>query len=434
MYTVRNKPIAKFIIQRIRMRESKDFVSFALSTLFSYGSRLFLFMIVARILGPVDFGTWNTLNLLIIYGSFTNLGSQNGMNREVPLLNGKGMESSAKLVVNSSFWFTFITATVCSILLMTVYNFHFLNQKIREHLLSMSVLFFSWQLYQFYQFVLKSNMKFSIISTQQIIYGVLQFLLLLPLTVLYKLEGFIFGQALCVVIACVFIHFSYNLITYPYLSISIIRYLIKTGFPIMLAGLLFSILTSLDRWIILSFFPMDALGKYSLAILCFNTLSILPSVLSQQMYPRMAYEFGQNNNIANIARLVVQQSVLGELISVPLVIVIYFALPYFVNMFLPAYVPGIPAARVLLLGISVLPIAGAIGNLLNTIGLQIYYTFSQVLAIFFTIFSSVLLIKVVYDVSSVAWGVSIGLFLYVLFLLLIYLLVLNKIIPVRNRD
>ena len=50
--------------------------------------RFIVALIAARKLGPATWGTWQLLYLILAYSSFIPLGVINGMNREIPVLNG----------------------------------------------------------------------------------------------------------------------------------------------------------------------------------------------------------------------------------------------------------------------------------------------------------------------------------------------------------
>ena len=50
--------------------------------------RFIVALIAARKLGPATWGTWQLLYLILAYSSFIHLGVINGMNREIPVLNG----------------------------------------------------------------------------------------------------------------------------------------------------------------------------------------------------------------------------------------------------------------------------------------------------------------------------------------------------------
>ena len=84
----------------------KEFSIFGSSTILFQFSRVAVELSVAKIVGPSIWGIWYILNLVIAYRGITNFGVDNGMNREIPILKGKGSNEEAALIQNVSFSFT----------------------------------------------------------------------------------------------------------------------------------------------------------------------------------------------------------------------------------------------------------------------------------------------------------------------------------------
>ena len=198
-----------------------------------------------------------------------------------------------------------------------------------------------------------------------------------------------------------------------------LRPLVKTGFPIMTVGLLYSLLTSVDRWVILNFLGVEALGHYTLAILCLGVLSLLPAVVAQQMYPRMAFRYGQTQDKRALLPLIVRQSLMALAVTLPTLALVYVSLPALVGLFLPAYAPGIAPARILLVGLAFIPLAGGVANFLNTVDKQVYYMMVQAGAVVVDLALDLFMVKIGWGLSGVALGVSITYFLYALTMMLV---------------
>ena len=92
---------------------TREFLLFAVSTAFFQGSRLATLLLTARWTAPEEFGVWNALQLLLLYGIVVMLGVPNGMNRQVPYLCGQGREALAARVEDTSFWLACLN-TMCA--------------------------------------------------------------------------------------------------------------------------------------------------------------------------------------------------------------------------------------------------------------------------------------------------------------------------------
>lgn len=392
---------------------AREFVIFSASTFAFQLSRLAVGLIVAAWVGPGNFGIWNALNLLLLYGSLVTLGVLNGMNRDVPLLVGSGKSKTAEQVVSTSFWFVLCTSGIGGLVVIVITLSGNLDPKYFQPLLWMGLLFTVWQIYQYLQFRLKSYIQFNLMSLQQFAFAIILPIVALPLSYEWGITGFIVGQTVATLVVCVFILTKLPLTSLSF-RWSIVPLLIKTGFPIMAAGLVYSLLTTVDRWVILNFLGVEALGYYTLPILYFGVFGLLPSVIAQQMYPRMAAEYGRTKDKRALIPLIIWQSIAAMAVTLPVLVFIYLFSPYLVERFLSEYLPGLTPARILLLGLAFLPIAGGVGNFLNTVGKQGYYLAVQTGAVLVNLSLDVLFVKIGWGLPGVAWGATLSYVLYVI--------------------
>lgn len=394
-----------------------EFLIFSASTMGFQFSRLAVSLAVARWVGPAQFGVWNALNLFLLYGVLITLGVPNGMNRDVPLLTGKGDLISAQRISSISFWFVLFLSSGFGVFVTLVALTDLLPEEYRWPLFWTGLLFFAHQMYQYFQICLKCNIRFHLMSLQQSIYAVLLPAVVLPLVRMWNVSGFILAQAIMAMILGLFIariiSFKIDLVWRWGDVIS----LIKIGFPIMAVGLLYSLLTSVDGWVVLTFLGVESLGHYSLAILCRGVLSLFPAVIAQQMYPRMAFRYGKTDDRHSLLPLIVRQSLIGAVVTLPILAFIYLTLPLLVDYFLPAYVPGLIPARILLVGLAFIPLGGGMGNFLNTVGKQVYYLAVQALAIGVNFGLDVLFVRMGYGLSGVALGAGVTYFIYAIILI-----------------
>jgi len=401
-----------------------EFGLFSASTIVYQLSRLAVSLIVARWTGPEQFGIWNALQLVLLYGVIITLGVPNGMNRDVPFLIGQGDLFAAQRIANLSFWLVLLLNTAVG-LFMSMAGL-ILNQPLSHVLSAMGILFVTWQVYQYFQLRLKCYMRFRLMSLQQFVFALLLPVFALPLAYEWGVSGFIIGQAIAALWVCLLIVFWDPLKITFYWNWRDFRNLVKSGFPIMVAGLLYGLLVSVDRWVITNFLGMEALGHYTLAILCLGVLSLLPAVVTQQMYPRMAFLFGQTRNKRALLPLITRQSLMGTAVTIPILVVVYVVLPFLVDWYMPAYRPGIEPARILLVGLGFIPLAGGVGNFLNTVGKQGYYLAVQAGAVFINLCLDVLFVKLGWGLNGVALGAAISYVLYTIILIIVGLWVMRR--------
>jgi len=404
----------------------KEFLLFASSTVLYQASRFAVGLVAARILGPPVYGLWNTLNLILIYGYAIHLGVINAMNRDVPLFKGKRDFRKVNEVRQVSLGFT-IVSTLTAGAIIAVSSLTFINSLIRSSMQLMAILLICSQIYTYLQTYLKSDRRFTQVSYQQFAFAGILPILAIPLVIRYRLHGYILGQSLAIFAISILIVKTFPFSLRPKFSSQEISRLIKVGFPIMAAGLLYGLLTTVDRWVILNFLGVEQLGYYSLVIMITNMLTLIPMVIAQQIYPRMAETFGGTMNFSSLKKWVFGQIILTEAVMIPLLISVYFLFPHIIQRFLPNYVPGIAAMKIILVGLLFLPLAGGFGNFLNTVDKQVYYMIVQGIAVLINVGVNVAFVKIGLGISGVALGTSLTYSIYSLLLFTIGWKLISKV-------
>lgn len=382
-------------------RFSREFFRFTGSTLMVQASRLVVSLVAARLLGPDVWGHWFLLNLMLLYGSAFHLGVTNGMNREVPLQRGRGDPERIEVVqgvaLTGVLWGSLVGASGL------VLSAAFLTEPVlRSALPWMAFLFAITQVYNYLQTRLKSEGRFGRMSGQQAGFALLLPTLALPLTAWAGLPGFISGQAVATVLVVVALALDPATPLRPRASFRAWRALVRIGLPIMLAGLLYALLTTVDRWVIGSVLGTTDLGHYSLAILILGVLALVPRVIGQQIYPRMAGAYGRTGSLSEVHRWAKRQSLVSTGVTLPLAAVIAAATPPFVRWALPEYEPGVAAMQIVVIGPVVQSLSAGYGNLLNTVDRQRVYLMAQAVGVVVNVALSLSLVHAGFGIEGVA--------------------------------
>jgi O-antigen/teichoic acid export membrane protein len=267
-------------------------------------------------------------------------------------------------------------------------------------------------MYILFQFLLKSRIQFYAMSTQQFFFSFFYPICTLICAFFAGIPGYILGQALSAMIMVFFIYRISTLRVNIEFSWESFKRLSIIGMPLMGAGLLFGLLTTVDRWVILAHLGIKDLGQYTVSILIFGALSIVPLVISQQMYPRMAYRYGETGSTFSLLPMIATQSLSAFTATLPLIVIAYFFVPFLVSEFMPQYSEGILPARITLIGLLIFPLAGGVANFLNTIGKQFFYMLVQAVAVVINFFLATLFINFGWGLNGVAIAGAMTFFLY----------------------
>lgn len=407
-----------------------EFILYAGSTAAVQASKLITMLMVANVLGPTTTGWWNSLQPIYVYGTMLHFGVLNGMNRDVPYFNGKGLAERAEYVRRVS-WGIALQSAVLSCMLAVAASFFVRDNPLVSgalQMLGIALIFQQWYLYE--AMVTISAIRFKLFSLYQIFQAVTFPLLTLPPAHFWGLNGFILGQAAVNVLVCVLMTWlgHYNL--RPIFDWKEARRLAGVGFPILTAGFFFDMLRSLDRWVILSLLGPVQVGYYTLSILALQSVTLLPSLITAQFYPRMAKRFGESNSYEAILPLI-NKSLLGAAgLILPFGLVVMLFVRPFTLRFMPQYVQGISSALIVTLGVTVsIPLAGVSATFLNAVGKAHWYMLASLVTIGVQVALTIVAVQLGWGLAGVAWGVTIAQMVNMVILVVMayYLLKLKKV-------
>ena len=383
----------------------REFLGFGSTTLLNQLSRTGVSLLAAAHLGPITWGSWYLLNLIIRYGALTHMGALNGLNRQYPLELGRGRSNEALLLRQASLGLLVVSLGL-SFSGAALAAFLFPALPLGGVILTAALLC-SHQLYTYAVTALKAGTRFNDVSRLQLAAAVLQPIAVIPLLWAWGLNGFILGQALAYVLVVGVVVARERTLFRIEFDPTRWRTLVRIGFPIMLVGVLYALFSTVDRWVVTVYLGAEALGHYSLAIMALGAVSLMPMTLAQQFYPRMARAWGERRDWGRMRRLAIRQGWLAFGSTLPVVVGGWFAGPPLIRSLLPAYTPGIAPMLVALLSPLFLCFGQGYANVLNVTDHQYDYVALIVLSIAVNAVGSVLLVQV-YGLLGVAIGTLIG--------------------------
>ncbi len=397
-----------------RLREAPlvgEFLVFALSTILLQASRFGVNLFGANRLEPDIWGLWLILNLGVAYIGLFHLGLINAMNREVPYFRGMEDEEQVRLIESVTLGVVLVSAVVVGAVI--VFGSMIFSPESLQGPLSTLALLLAVSLLSIYlQTSLKANSRFYRMSWQQLAFAGLLPLAVIPLTRRFGLPGFIGGQAIAITVVAVGMTVIWKFNLRPRFDRRETLRLMRIGLPILGVGILYVLLTTADRLVIISLLDRTRLGYYGLAIMVVGIIGLIPMLVAQQSYPRMAEVWGRTGRVSEVMVWVRRQVMMSAGITIPVVALVLLAATPFVTRFLPDYVPGIGAMKIIVIGPLFLALAAGFGNLLNVLNRQVWYLVIQGCALLLNVTLNVILVKSGLGISGVATGTTITYALY----------------------
>ena len=351
---------------------ASEFVSFAGSTVLYQGARFAFSLAAARSLSPSDFTAWALIVAMLAYAPAILMGVNNGMARELPILAGRGSNAAVGRVMDAA-WATAAIALVVIVVLLAALAFA-TSIAVRD-ILVIGFLFGGTIIFSLQQFVLRSRLRFGAASGQLALFG-LAGLVASAWLVLMPDAGL--NTAATLYAAPLSGGILLGLVVEPPVvgagaDPAVARRLAAIGFPIMLAGLVFSLFVTLDRWIAVALLGVSGAAPYTLASLVAAAMLVVPTVVSQQTYPRMAIARGQGATAEQLFAMAHRQGVIAASLVLPVAgFIVAFALVG-IPVLLPAYTDATGAVVSLSFGFTGLAFLTGYGNYLNVVGAQWRY-------------------------------------------------------------
>jgi len=383
----------------------KDAAGYSMSTVVAQAFGLISGFVVARLLGPFNFGVWNAASLVLAYGAYSESGIVSAMGRDLPFYLGRGDFHKAHKLENMALFTTLAGSGVASLIVLGLSFWPGCSSLMVLGLRGMAVVLVLQQAYTYHRTVLRSYNEFGALSRQQVLLAVLNATLAIALVAGL---GFV-GRVAAAILAQAAILF-YAVRLRPWKAISMPNWqvgwhLARVGLPILISGFVLSLLATVDRLIVITFLGETQLGYFGLALTLASIVSLIPTMASQVLYPRITYRYGETNKDIQALRPFVLIPPLVLSCLLPLLIgPLYLALPLIIKIFLPAYVPGIGATRILLLGIFFFSILGLTDYLLVVIGKLKQYILFACLALILDIVLDLVFIRLGFGIEGIALG------------------------------
>jgi len=391
-----------------------DSLKYSVSGYFSYIFSFIVGIITRRILGPALMGIFSELMLIFQYMKFYDMGILNSLDKEVPYWNGRNDIDKSRWIQDIGFSVNLYLSLITGIILV-LFSF-FIKDTDPVFILGLrilAVLIVIQALASFYTVIIRTHHKFNILSFYVILVAVLELILIIFLGIKYNFYGVLAAFFLTILMGVIYLwkatarHFH----VYIKLPWKEIGRLFKIGFPLFLSGLIFLLVRSIDRIMIIGFLDQTQLGYYSIATMMFAGIFQLPNLIYSVIFPRFYEAFGRSD--LKGVRLHFEKPTLIFAYLFPIIIgATILVLPFFIHYLLLDYQPGVISANILLLGIFFISLINMPMYLLTALNKQRYIVIFGLIATFIIFASDYIFLKIGLGLKGIALGTCLGYFFY----------------------
>lgn len=361
-------------------------------------------ILIARWVPPAEYGIWVALNLLPAYFGWMQMGTANGLGRQLPLKLGERHHEEAAELVRTSLTFSCAAALLAPLVLFAVAmgignaddaRWKYGALATAGYLLLNtigSVLFMVARSYRRFPTI-------ALIVSAQTTVSLLGLLLVWRFG-LYGLYLRLLAAQFCLTLGYVIVFRRY--LAFGFSRASLVQ-LVRVGAPIFLAGCAGQLFSVADRSAIALFLSPADLGIYGFAVFVYTGVVTIGNSMCDVLFPQMVFEYARGGGASSLRRYAVRHVVTVALAAVPLC-VLWTLLPWLVGVLAPRYQAAAQPARILLVSGVLWGAGGVFGNVLLTVGRAWLYaaTLGVSAALLWGITS--LFLKLGYNLTGAAWA------------------------------
>ncbi len=387
----------------------RDSVRFAFSLSVVRAALMARGLLAARMLGPLGYGAWNAMQLMMDYGVFAAAGTQQGLDQAVPARIVSGDRVALDRLKRAGFANILLTTLVfiagClvwaasgSSRLLGSWGFAGIALAL-FCVLAVNIAYYGLSL-------LRSHGDMNTVSTWFVMQGLIGAGLGLALVPRLGEWGLLWGWVAGCLISLVFVLVRGRReapLRWAFGPENLL--LMRIGLPMFVFNSSTIVMRSLDRLIILRYLGTQDLGYYSLSVMALTFLLYLPDSVGYVVYPQLLRRYGELGQDPGAIRERVERLLQAMAVSVPLLSgLAYLWTREIVATVLPKFLPGVTAVRILCFGAAGLALGTIASMVLMTVGRRMALVPAAVFATALGATLDIVAVRLGFGITGVAWA------------------------------
>ncbi len=408
----------------MRNKIIKDTFFLNTASLLKQGLAVLQSLIVMRFLDPGAYGVWLSLNIVLTYAGYINLGLEYGMGNLVPYYQGLDNTKRILQIQDTVYVAWTALASLCVVgigVYMMLIPLESSLLKLGLIVISIMVLFEQQILFRA-RWTANALKDFKLYSLLSVFRGLVSFIVIVPMAFFWKVEGLIFGTLIVSGVHMIawIIKASYSF--QGQISMDALWETLSIGFPIFIIVLGGSLIETVDRVLILKWLGPVQLGYYSLTSFGGNSLYGLLAQAGSAMGPHIIEDMGRSNNSPEaLEKYLVGPTILFSGLITIMIMGLIFVMPLLVQWVVPKYLPGLVAFYLFVPGFFFLSIIltanGILYIYLITRRTQRIAVYIQFATISIEVLAGILFIRLGWGIAGVALASTLAYAFYGLMIL-----------------
>jgi len=313
-------------------------------------------LIIAKILGPRAFGTWQFVRIFERYAPLAGLGTRRAITRRIPFLRAKGDVKEEQAVLRTAFVANVFGPLTYSVAVLG--GSFFVTETFDAQALafySPVIFLLTWLGYN--KILSMSSGLYSFARRLELLQDFSTALISVALVLFWGIHGVIVGFGISALICIIYSarklwhKFSFKI------EWRILWELIVTGLPIMANGMFLTTMELADKIMIAAMLNREVLGIYAVANAGIAILRAIPGAIGQMLFVKFAEMDGQNHSNKHMSGILDKSTDVLSSLFAPIVAVAIAFFPIAVVLLLPRFAQGIVPGRLLIADVFFLAVS-----------------------------------------------------------------------------
>lgn len=350
----------------------RDISQLGATTLFATGLTMLEGVVAARVLGPAVLGAWFTFQIVLRYGDRLHLGVANAFRRQLSVDVGAENESQIDELSDTVATFLLVVIVVQVAIVSGVAIWPGVSSEFRLIALFGVIIIAAKTGQSFVKPYYNGIGKFEETALLKLAKAASS-VVTIGLTTQFSLIGFLFGRVLREVAQFGIGFYRIGYIPSISLDTGRLRRLLRIGFLIMLVSFSSQVFRTVDRLMIIWYFPSESLGFYGTGDTFATLLLTVSGVITNVLYTSFSEKYGADMP-SDQFRTELLSTIKVISYFLPIIFVnLYVFVPLVIQLVLPEYPASVPVARALTFGYIFFAGATVVGSVLNSFNKQRLY-------------------------------------------------------------
>jgi len=387
--------------------------------------------IVAKILGPTEYGKWVALLLIYQLGAYVHLGIISGMSREVPFHLGRGEKEESDAYRDCGYTGVLFLTTLFFFVILAIDFFAWddYTELTRFGLPVMALAVLLENLTFTYHNIFRAEGRIAPVSQSWTIQGISNLALSIPLVIVFGVYGLFSALLLSNVLTLLYLRHRATWRFRLRLQWERTGRLLMKGLPIMAYLFVGVLLTQVDKLVLVRLAERADLGLYGIASTVSGMLRYITTSASFVLFPRFLSKYGRTGDIGSLARNVKEPTFAFSIFIPVFLSLVYVWIQIPIDHVLPKFHDGIEAMRILVCGTVFFSLASLASYFLITVSRTTPLLIGGAIIVVLEYVLNSILVKD-YGINGVAFGAAVCQFLYGSILLI----AMFRLIPDDDRS